>query len=78
MNTAFQLSGQGNCSKEEYFKQFMRIGSILRPGLEADDLNRIIKEDFETDSQEKAPDFINEYPDKEKREAAIKEHEAKP
>ena len=25
----------------------MKIGTILKPGIEADDLNRIIKEDFE-------------------------------
>ena len=73
----FMLTSGGNCSKEEYFKQFMKIGTILRPGIEADDLNRFIKEDFETDSQDKAPDF-REIEDPGKREAAIKEHEAKP
>ena len=31
----------------------MKIGTILRPGIEADDLNRIIKEDFEMDSMDK-------------------------
>ena len=41
------------CSKEEYFKVFMKIGMILRPGIEADDLQRIIKEDFELDSMDK-------------------------
>ena len=31
----------------------MKIGMILRPGIEADDLQRIIKEDFELDSMDK-------------------------
>ena len=31
----------------------MKIGTILKPGIEADDLNRIIKEDFEMDSMDK-------------------------
>ena len=49
----FQRNSQGQCSKEEYFKIFMKIGMILRPGIEADDLQRIIKEDFELDSMDK-------------------------
>ena len=49
----FHVNGQGHCSKEEYFKVFMKIGTILKPGIEADDLNRIIKEDFEMDSMDK-------------------------
>ena len=51
--TEFTTNHQGHCSKEEYFKVFMKIGTILRPGIEADDLNRIIKEDFEMDSMDK-------------------------
>ena len=49
----FQTNHKGECSKEEYFKIFMKIGTILKPGIEADDLNRIIKEDFEMDSMDK-------------------------
>ena len=51
--TEFQTNHKGECSKEEYFKIFMKIGTILKPGIEADDLNRIIKEDFEMDSMDK-------------------------
>ena len=40
-------------SKEEYFKVFVKIGMILRPGIDADDLTKLIKEDFENDSMEK-------------------------
>ena len=53
MQTEFSLNTQGHCSKEEYFKIFMKIGMVLRPGIEADDLQRIIKEDFELDSMDK-------------------------
>ena len=51
----FSTTNSGACSKEEYFKVFHKIGSILRPGIEADELQRIIKEDFEMDSLDKAP-----------------------
>ena len=41
-----------NTTREEYYKVFMKIGMILRPGIEADDLQKIIRENFEEDSQE--------------------------
>jgi hypothetical protein len=40
-------------SKEEYFRVFVKIGMVLRPGIEVDDLTKIIKEDFDNDSQDK-------------------------
>ena len=48
----FQRNNQLQCTKEEYFKVFMKVGMILRPGIEADDLQRIVKEDFELDSMD--------------------------
>ena len=39
--------------KEEYFKGFVKIGMVLRPGIELDDLTKIIKEDFDNDCTEK-------------------------
>ena len=53
MKENFQLSSRGECSKEEYYKVFMRIGMILRPGIEADDLQRIITDDFNEDANDK-------------------------
>ena len=50
--TEFQRNNQLQCTKEEYFKVFMKVGMILRPGIEADDLQRIVKEDFELDSMD--------------------------
>ena len=31
----------------------MKIGTILRPSIDADELNRYVKEDFEADSMDK-------------------------
>ena len=47
------MEKNGDCSKEEYFMVFSKICMILRPGIDADDLQRIIKEDFELDSMDK-------------------------
>ena len=34
---------------------FSKICMILRPGIDSDDMQRIIKEDFENDSMDKPP-----------------------
>ena len=41
------------CSKDEYCRVFIKVGQILRPGIDTDDLAKIIREDFESDSVEK-------------------------
>ena len=41
------------CSKDEYCRVFIKVGSILRPGIDTDDLAKIIREDFDNDSQER-------------------------
>jgi len=66
-----------NTSKEEYFKVFMKIGMILRPGIEADDLQKIIREDFETDAQEikKEIEIDPEDPDGEKKKEEAEEEQ---
>ena len=53
INNQFTLDRQANCAKDEYIKVFMKIGLILRPDIEAADLERIIKEDWELDSMDK-------------------------
>ena len=40
-------------TKDEYFRVFINVGMILRPGIDADDLQKIIKEDFEKDTEDK-------------------------
>ena len=32
---------------------FMNIGAILRPNIDADDLSKLVREDFESDSMDK-------------------------
>ena len=39
------------CSKEEYCRVFMKVGQILRPGVDTDDLAKLINEDFDSDQQ---------------------------
>lgn len=41
-------------SKEEYFRIFVKVGMILRPGIDSDELTKFIKEDFDNDSQDKS------------------------
>ena len=39
------------CTKDEYCKVFMKVGQILRPGIDTDELAKVIREDFDSDSQ---------------------------
>ena len=41
------------CSKEEYLRVFVQVGTILRPGVDTDELAEIIRDDFENDCQPK-------------------------
>ena len=52
----FQWTGPSSnrvVSKEEYFRIFVKVGMILRPGIDSDELTKFIKEDFDNDSQDK-------------------------
>ncbi len=48
----FKMNSQGQVSRDEYFRVFINVGSLLRPGIDADDLQKIIKEEFEADTQD--------------------------
>ena len=50
----FRGAASGKVMKDEYFAVYKKIGLILRPGIEEDDLLKIIKEDFDNDSMDKA------------------------
>ena len=41
------------CSKDEYCRVFIKVGQILRPGIDTDDLAKIIREDFDSDCQDR-------------------------
>ena len=48
----FVLTGNAKlCTKDEYVKVFMKVGQILRSGIEPDELQNVIREDFDSDSQ---------------------------
>ena len=56
----FKMNSQGQVSRDEYFRVFINVGSLLRPGIDADDLQKIIKEEFEADTQDNKPLFVSE------------------
>ena len=53
MRDKFHTTGQGAVSKDEYFRVFVKIGMILRPGIDADDLQKMIKDEWEQDVQDR-------------------------
>ena len=58
--TVFKKNAQGNVSKDEYFRVFLNVGMILRPGIDADDLQKIIKEEFDNDTSDNKVLFVTE------------------
>jgi hypothetical protein len=69
----FKMNSQGQVSRDEYFRVFINVGSLLRPGIDADDLQKIIKEEFEADTQDNKQLFVTE---DEQKEAADREAKA--
>ena len=49
----FMLQGGSNklCTKDEYIRSFMKVGSVLRPGIDTDELAKMLREDFESNTQ---------------------------
>ena len=56
----FKFNAQRQFSRDEYFRVFVNVGSLLRPGIDADDLQKVIKEEFEADTQDNKPLFVSE------------------
>ena len=56
----FKMNSQGQVSRDEYFRVFINVGSLLRPGIDADDLQKLIKDEFEADTQDNKPLFVSE------------------
>ena len=56
----FKSNNQGHVAKEEFFRVFINVGMILRPGIDADDLQKIIKEEFDNDTSDTKVLFITE------------------
>merc|ERR1719469_1800597 len=53
VSSHFILQGGQNklCTKDEYIKAFMKVGGVLRPGFDTDELAKMLREDFESDTQ---------------------------
>ena len=49
----FKMNAEGHCEKKEYFEVFIKIGKILIPGIEHEDLREIIEDDFKEDAADK-------------------------
>ena len=64
----FKKNGQGHVTKDEYFRVLINVGMILRPGIDADDLQKIIKEEFENDTGDNKVLFITEEEQKQQAE----------
>ena len=56
----FKSNSQGQVSRDEYFRVFINVGMLLRPGIDADDLQKIIKEEFEANTSDTKQLFVNE------------------
>ncbi len=56
----FKANSQGHVAKEEYFRVLINVGMILRPGIDADDLQKIIKEEFDNDTSDNKILFTTE------------------
>ena len=70
--TEFKKNAQGFVSKDEYFRVFINVGMILRPGIDADDLQKIIKEEFDNDTSDTKQLFITEEEQKQQAELDLR------
>ena len=66
----FTLDRHKNCSKEEFVRVLMILGTALRPNIEADELNELINHDFSEASQDKFKPTEEQLADKEQLEQA--------
>ena len=56
----FKMNSQGLVSRDECFRVFINFDYLLRPVIDADDLQKIIKEEFEAETQDNKQLFITE------------------
>ena len=60
ITASFRLSAQKVVTRDEYFQKFTKIGQILRPSTEAEELQKLIKEDYDRDNNNNQQDTIDE------------------
>ena len=55
----FSLTAQNIVTRDVYFKVFIKIGQILRPSTEAEELQKLIKDDYDRDNGNNQQDTID-------------------
>ena len=76
----FILQGGQNrlCTKDEYIKAFMKVGQVLRPGIDTEELAKLIREDFESDTQPRKRRKRKQEDDEQDEQPEEQEQEAEP
>lgn len=60
INSLFKKQAGGQITRDVYITTFIKIGSFLRPKTDGEDLEKIVKEDFDRDTDGKpGVDFID-------------------
>ena len=60
MSTSFTFTAHKIVTRDVYFQKFIKIGQILRPNTEAEELQKLIKEDYDRDNNNNQQDTIDE------------------
>ena len=60
MTTSFTFTAQKIVTRDQYFQKFLKIGLALRPETEAEELQKLIKEDYDRDNNNNQQDTIDE------------------
>ena len=68
----FKANREGHVSREEYFRVFIGVGMLLRHNIDMDDLQKIIKEEFEADTSDTKTLFVSEEEQKAAADAEFK------
>lgn len=55
----FSMTAQNIITRDVYFKVFIKIGQILRPNTDAEELQKLIKEDYDRDNGNNQQDTID-------------------
>ena len=60
MTASFTFTHQKIVTRDQYFQKFIKIGQILRPNTEAEELQKLIKEDYDRDNNNNQQDTIDD------------------
>ena len=60
MTSSFSFTPQKIVTKDQYMQKFTKIGQILRPNTEAEELQKLVKEDYDVDNENNQQDTVDE------------------